>query len=65
VSRLIDREVDHETIYPVDVPGYVFPKRVGKPEPARIFLSFDQLTKLRANVAKAILRANKHRMESK
>jgi hypothetical protein len=65
VSRLIDREPDHETIYPVEVPGHVFPRRASQSGRATLYFSMEQLTQLRANVAKAILKANKRRMESR
>jgi hypothetical protein len=65
VSKLIERESSGDTIYPVDIPGHVWPRRTGRKDPAVLYFSYEQLAKLRANIAKTILKANKHRMENR
>jgi hypothetical protein len=66
MSRLIERALDDaDTLYPVEIPGYVWPRRSGEKTPVSLYFTAKQLAKLRANVAKSILKANKHRMESR
>lgn len=64
--RLIERASDDaDTLYPVEVPGYAWPRRSGQKTPVALYFTAKQLAKLRANVARTILKANKHRMESR
>lgn len=66
MSRLISRKPeDVDTLYPVEIPAHVWPRRSGQETPVSLYFTPAQLRKLRANVAKTILKANKHRMESK
>jgi hypothetical protein len=66
MSRLIERALDDaDTLYPVEIPGYVWPRRSGEKTPVSLYFTAKQLAKLRANVAKSIVKANKHRMESR
>jgi hypothetical protein len=43
----------------------VWVKRSDSPPPATLYFSMKQLVELRATVAEAIIKANKHRMESR
>ena len=65
MSRLIDCEPSRETLYPVDIPGHVWPRRAGRKDQVTLYFSYEQLAELRAEVASAIVKANKHRVESK
>jgi hypothetical protein len=65
MSRLIDRKPSEGTLYPVALPGHVWVRRIVSPTPATLYFTMEQLTELRAAVAAAIVKANKHRMERK
>jgi len=45
------------------VPGHVWVRRTRDNDQAHLYFSIEQLKTLRANVAAAIVKANKHRME--
>ena len=66
MSRLVEREPSEGTLYPVEIPGHVHPRhRIGRKDRVQLYFTIEQLTKLRAAVAAAIVKANKHRVESK
>ena len=65
MSRLINRKPSRDTLYPVALPGHVWVRRTDPPPPATLYFSMKQLVELRATVAAAIVKANKHRMESR
>jgi len=62
MGRVINRKPSTDTLYPVDLPNHVW---VRHDRPATLYFTMKQLTELRAAVAAAIVKANKHRMESK
>lgn len=59
MSYLIERDCasnNAKTLYPVAIPGYAKTRRSG-PKPLHLYMSLAQLKVLRANAAKAILKA--------
>ena len=68
MSRLIDRVPtpgrEGDTLYPVEIPGHVWPRRFGGyTESATLYFTAEQLVSLRARTAQAILKAAKKAKE--
>lgn len=64
-SKAITRQPSRDTLYPIALPGHVWVRRTDPPPPATLYFTHKQLVELRATVAAAIVKANKHRMESR
>ena len=59
MSRLIDRVPSPGTLYPVEIPGHIYPRRFGRNDTVTLYFTRDQIQALRASAATAILKANK------
>jgi hypothetical protein len=64
MSRLIDRIPtpgrEGDTLYPVEIPGHVWPRRFGNHvDQATLYFTAEQLVSLRSRTAQAILKVAK------
>jgi hypothetical protein len=61
MQRTLRRRPSLGTLYPITIPGH----GAARDRPATLYFTYEQLVELRVAVAEAILKANKHRMESR